>query len=104
MAELLVETRVEGDRAVVELRGEFDMAAVPKFERELAPVEAAAPSEIVIDLDGLSFMDSSGLRALVTADDRARRQERTLKIRPGPPLIRRVFDITKLNERLNLVE
>jgi anti-anti-sigma factor len=103
VAELLVETRLEDGRAVIALRGEFDMAAVPKFERELAAAEAGEPDEIVVDLDGLSFMDSSGLRALVAADDRARRQKRTLAIRPGPPSVRRVFEITQLTDRLNLV-
>jgi anti-anti-sigma factor len=56
------------------------------------------------DLTGLRFMDSSGLRALVTADDRARKQQRRLAIVPGPPEVRRVFEITKLDTRLDLID
>lgn len=103
MPELVVETRSEQGRVVLELRGELDMAGVANFERELAAAEAEAPAELVVDLDGLRFMDSSGLRALVAADDRARREGRTLSIVPGPPAVRRVFEITQLDARLNLV-
>ena len=103
MAELVVETRTEGSRVVLELRGEFDMAAVPKLERVLDEVEADKPAEIVVDLDGVRFMDSSGLRALVSADERARQQGRRLAIVPGPPPVRRVFEITQLDSRLNLI-
>jgi anti-anti-sigma factor len=49
-------------------------------------------------------MDSSGLRALVMADQRARDAGRRLAIVPGAPAIRRVFEITQLHDRLDLVE
>jgi anti-anti-sigma factor len=86
------------------LAGEFDLAVVPRFEEAIAAVEAGAPSAIVIDLSGLTFMDSSGLRALVTADDRAHTAGRRLAIVPGPPAVRRVFEITQLDSKLDLVE
>jgi anti-anti-sigma regulatory factor len=44
------------------------------------------------------------LRALVMADHRARRAQRRLAIVPGPPAVRRVFEITQLDGRLDLVE
>jgi anti-anti-sigma factor len=88
----------------VVLAGEFDLAAVPQFEDAIAGVEAGGPPAIVIDLSALTFMDSSGLRALVTADDRARTAGRRLAIVPGPPAVRRVFEITQLDGKLDLVE
>ena len=104
MADLTIETREQGDVAVIVLTGEFDLAGIQAFEAELAKLEAAAPAVVVVDLGGLAFMDSSGLRALVMADHRARRAERRLAIVPGPPAVRRVFEITALDERLDLVE
>lgn len=86
------------------LAGEFDLAALPQFEDAIAAVEAGSPAAIVVDLSGLSFMDSSGLRALVTADERARAAGRRLAIVPGPPPVRRVFEITQLDSKLDLVE
>lgn len=86
------------------LAGEFDLAALPQFEDAIAAVEAGSPAAIVVDLSGLSFMDSSGLRALVTADERAHAAGRRLAIVPGPPPVRRVFEITQLDSKLDLVE
>jgi anti-anti-sigma factor len=104
MAELGIDTREDGDLVVLSLTGEFDLAGVPKFDAALAQVEAAAPRVLVVDLNDLAFMDSSGLRSLVMADERARKAGRRLAIVPGPPVVRRVFEITKLDERLDLVE
>ena len=86
------------------LAGEFDLAGLPQFEDAIAAVEAEGPPAIVVDLSGLTFMDSTGLRALVTADERARRAGRRLAIVPGPPPVRRVFEITQLDSKLDLVE
>lgn len=104
MADLSIETRVDRDVALIALTGEFDLAGVQKFEGELSKLEAENPGVVVVDLGGLSFMDSSGLRALVMADQRASKAGRRLAIVPGPPTVRRVFEITQLDERLDLVE
>ena len=102
--EFKVEAHVDGATVHLVLEGELDLASVPTFEDELRRAEADAPKTLVIDLAGLRFMDSSGLRALVMADERARKQSRRLAIVPGPPPVRRVFEITKLDERLDLVD
>jgi anti-sigma B factor antagonist len=104
MADLEIDTHKNAGVVQVALTGEFDLAGLPRFEERIAAVESEVPKAIVIDLTGLRFMDSSGLRALVTADDRARKQQRRLAIVPGPPEVRRVFEITKLDTRLDLVE
>jgi anti-anti-sigma factor len=104
LSDLSIDTRSQGGVTQLVLAGEFDLASVPQFEDAIAAVESGRPAAIVIDLSGLSFMDSSGLRALVTADDRARSAGRRLAIVPGPPAVRRVFEITQLDKKLDLVE
>ena len=104
MGEFVIETRDRPGVAHVVLSGEFDLAGVDRFAEAIAAVEAAAPAAIVVDLGGLTFMDSSGLRALVGADDRARQAGRRLAIVPGPTHVRRVFEITQLDSRLELVD
>jgi anti-anti-sigma factor len=89
---------------VIALSGEFDLAGVQEFEAVLKKRESQAPAVVVVDLNGLQFMDSSGLRALVMADQRATQAGRRLAIVPGPTVVRRVFEITQLEERLDLVE
>jgi anti-sigma B factor antagonist len=104
VADLTIETREDGGVRVIVLTGEFDLAGVQAFESELAKLESAGADVLVVDLSGLDFMDSSGLRALVMADQRANKAGRRLAIVPGPPSVRRVFEITQLDERLDLVD
>jgi len=104
VAELGIEMRAQGEVVVLALTGEFDLAGVHQFELALAKAVAGEPDVLVIDLNGLDFMDSSGLRALVMADQRAGKAGRRLAIVPGPPVVRRVFEITQLDGRLDLVE
>ena len=104
MAGLRIETRASEGVAHVDLFGEFDLAGIEQFEAAMAPLEAANPEVLAVDLTGLEFMDSSGLRALVMADQRARDAGRRLAIVPGAAAVRRVFEITQLHDRLDLVE
>jgi anti-anti-sigma factor len=101
--DLAIERHDDGDVVRLALRGELDLGSIPRLEEELADVESSAPPVLLIDLSSLDFMDSSGLRALVMADERARTQGRRLAIVPGPPMVRRVFEITQLDKRLDLV-
>jgi anti-anti-sigma factor len=59
---------------------------------------------MVLDLQQLTFMDSTGLRLLITADMRARQEERRLVIIQGNEMVQRVMRLTRLDERLDIVE
>ena len=98
------ETREEAEQTLIELRGELDLSTTEKVERELTRVEAQAPSVLVLDLSGLNFLDSTGLRLVVGADQRARAADRRLVVVKGPAAVHRVFSITKLDERLEMVD
>ncbi len=86
------------------LKGELDLSTIEKVEQELARVEADGHDLIVLDLSGLTFLDSTGLRTIVTADQRARRAGRRMVVRRGPDTVHRVFTITRLDERLEMVD
>jgi anti-anti-sigma factor len=101
---LEVTTQDSGGHVTVSLKGELDLSSVGKVEEELERVEAAEPSLLVLDLSKLSFLDSTGLRAVVTADERARTGGRRLVIVRGPDPVQRVFAITRLEERLEMVD
>jgi anti-sigma B factor antagonist len=88
----------------VALRGELDLSTVGKVQDELRRVEAASPPVVVLDLSKLTFLDSTGLRCLVTADERARDAGRRVVIVRGPDAVQRVFSITRLEERLEMVD
>ena len=86
------------------LTGELDISSAPQLDEELARLEAAAPAVIVLDLRALEFMDSTGLRTVVGADARAREQGRRLAIVRGPEAVHRVFSVTRLDERLDIID
>ena len=88
----------------VALVGELDLSTVAKVQEELRRVEASAPATLVVDLSKLSFLDSTGLRCIVTADERARAEGRRIVIVRGPDAVQRVFAITRLEERLEMVD
>jgi anti-anti-sigma factor len=101
---LEIETEARDGLVHVTLRGELDLSTVAKVEDELKVVEADAPPVIVLDLKRLSFLDSTGLRCLVTADQRAQENDRRVVLVRGPDPVQRVFTITRLEERLEMVD
>jgi len=88
----------------VALVGELDLSTVAKVQEELRRVEASSPATLVVDLSKLTFLDSTGLRCIVTADERARAEGRRIVIVRGPDAVQRVFTITRLEERLEMVD
>jgi anti-anti-sigma factor len=101
---LEVTTQDSDGQVTVSLKGELDLSSVGKVEEELRRVEADEPSLLILDLSQLSFLDSTGLRAVVTADERARENGRRLVVVRGPVAVQRVFSITRLEERLEMVD
>src|SRR5207244_1401555 len=65
------------------LEGELDLVSAPCLARRLATAEERAPALLLIDLRDLTFMDSSGLRELFSAQRRARAARRRLVLVKG---------------------
>ncbi len=98
-------TTVTGAVAVIALTGELDVAGASLLENELRRVAADhdAPG-LVLDLRELDFMDSTGLRLIVLADDRARAEGRDFTLVRGKPDVQRVLEITRMDDRLTIVD
>jgi anti-sigma B factor antagonist len=97
-----------GEKVSIELEGELDIATTPSADAELRRVEKGVENGgarvIVLDLRGLTFMDSTGLRLLVSADARARNGEYRLAIVRGPAAVQRVLELTSLDARLDVID
>ena len=104
MALLELETHDEDGAVRLALTGELDISSAPRVEEELERLESAGPALLVLDLRGLAFMDSTGLRLIVSADARAREQGRRLAVVRGPEAVQRIFRVTRLEERLDMVD
>ena len=88
---------------VLNLRGELDVASVSEFERELADAVSAGPQTVIMDLSELEFMDSTGLRAVLVASESARGAGYQLALVQGGEQVRRLFSMTRVEERLHVV-
>lgn len=91
-------------QARVVLSGELDIASADGLEKQLAAAEVDSPATLVLDLRRLEFIDSTGLRTLVAADERARSEGRRLVIACGPNAVARILTVTMLDQRLEVVD
>jgi anti-sigma B factor antagonist len=104
VAQLSLETSIDGPAAVIALRGELDLAGAATLEQELERLEEDFHGAVVLDLRGVEFMDSSGLRLIAVSAERARSRGRRLALVPGAEQVMRVFDVTRMRERLDFVD
>ena len=97
--ELSSETRSQAglDVAVVRVRGEVDLATAGDLATSIAAASADGP--LVIDLSGVSFMDSSGLRELLMVADE--RGERLAVVVEADSAVGRLFAIAEVADRLH---
>ena len=87
---------------VLVLRGEFDLTGVEAFEQAVASVTPR--HALVLDLHELTFMDSSGLGALVLLRERARAGGWSLVLAAPQPAVATVLRISGLEQRLTIIE
>ncbi|RTL69568.1 MAG: anti-sigma factor antagonist [Pseudonocardiaceae bacterium] len=87
----------------VVLTGEFDIATYERAEQQVEQAEQAAPELLVIDLSRLTFMDSSGVRLVLLARDRADAARRRLAVRLGVGPAQRVFDSLGLTSKVEVL-
>ena len=88
--------------AVVSLRGELDLAAVDEFTAAVTTALAQC-QQLELDLGGLVFLDSAGLRAIVAIHNASRTRGFTYGLRPGPPQVQRLFALTGVEELLTFL-
>ena len=97
---LQVEER--GDVAVLAVSGEVDVATVPRLREQLHGLVASGTPRIVVDLDAVDFLDSTGLGVLVGALKRVRANGGELALVCTSPRIRKVFEVTGLTKVFEL--
>jgi anti-anti-sigma factor len=105
MSEHAFDVEMTGATAVVRASGELDLSTAPALERAIAgPLGDPGVRSITLDLRPLRFIDSTGLRIVLTTDGRLRADGRRLRVIKGPPSVHRVFELALLEERLEFVD
>lgn len=104
MAPVGIESAIDGSVGTVRLTGELDISGAGEVQRALEEVERSTTGSLVIDLRRLEFLDSTGLRLILSADARARDRGSDLIVVRGPEPVDRVFRMAGLERRLRFVE
>jgi anti-anti-sigma factor len=99
-----VESRVEGDRATVTVRGDLDLQVAERVVAEIEKVEEGAPALLVIDLSGISFLDSSGMGVIAAAQARAVEAGRRIVLVRPPYSVRRAFELSGFDDVIEVVD
>lgn len=95
-----VRARRQHGIALVSLVGELDVAGTPHLEQRMTRI-AQDGGGVVLDLEGLTFLDCSGLRTLLSVRHEAERHARPFAFIGGSPAVRRVFSLTGNEELLD---
>ena len=100
----LLDVRVDpGPLTTIALSGDLDPATAPNLEAAIArAAEDPSVERVVLDLGGLAFLDSSGLRVFVTARESLRSRGAELALRNPTTNVRRLLDITGLGEIIDV--
>jgi anti-sigma B factor antagonist len=98
--QLQITVRRDADRVVVMLDGELDMASAPLLQSTLEGAALATDTTMVLDLQALQFIDSTGLRAILSLRERCRDRAQQFAVTRGSPQVQRLLDITGVSEHL----
>jgi anti-sigma B factor antagonist len=99
-----ISVRDDAGRKIVTVEGEVDVATAPALRDELYRLIEQGTSEVVVDLSGMDFIDSTGLGVFVGALRRARESGGGIELRGLQPSARKVFDITGLSSAFTIAD
>jgi anti-anti-sigma factor len=91
---LICPVQLDRDVACVAPVGELDLATVPRLDAELEHLREAGFHSLVVDLRGLSFIDSSGVELLLRWAAKAARRGHAFSLVPGSQRIQMVLALT----------
>jgi anti-sigma B factor antagonist len=101
--QLRIDLRQESTRIVVKLEGELDMANAPLLQNAIESAELAAAKTVVLDLQGLTFLDSTGLRIILAAREQCWRRGQEFAVTPGSQQVQRLLSVTGVGEHLRTI-
>lgn len=96
--DLSLSTRTEGDHTIVVVGGEIDVYTAPKLREQLIDLVSAGSYHLIIDMETVEFLDSTGLGVLVGGLKRVRAHDGTLRLVCTQERILKIFRITGLTK------
>jgi anti-sigma B factor antagonist len=99
-----ISQRTAGDVSVVSLSGRLDANSANDVERKLNSLIDAAQIQLVMNLDKLEYISSSGLRVLLSGLKKVRKQQGDIRLACLKPYIREVFDIAGFTQLFKIFD
>lgn len=96
---LQFQSRQLGDKsAIIKLIGEADVFTLPAARQEMLKLIEEGVNWLIVDLEGIDYLDSTALGTLVGMLKRVRERSGELVLVGPKPRIRRLFEITRLEQ------
>jgi len=100
---LRIDVRNEPDRIVLALHGELDLVGAPLLQDEIESSEIEAREMLVLDLQDLQFIDSTGLRVILSAHERSRERGQGFALTRGSQQVERLLTVAGVSEHLPII-
>jgi anti-sigma B factor antagonist len=100
---LTVNVSEEDSTLKVAVAGELDVSTVPAFNKQLSELRNSSATTLKLDLSGTTFMDSTGLSAVLVAEMHARMRGQRFVVVAGPPHVHELFKLTGVDNFLEVV-
>ncbi len=101
--QLRVDVRHEADRIVVGLEGELDLANAALLQRAIERAGLETQPMLVLDLQRLQFIDSTGLRIVLSLREGALARGQEFAVTPGSEQVQRLLSLTGVAEHLRTI-
>jgi anti-sigma B factor antagonist len=98
--QLRIDLRHESDRVVVSLEGELDMANAQLLQGTMESDPLVATKTVVLDLQQLTFLDSTSMRVILAARELCWRRGQEFAVTPGSQQVQRLLSVTGVGEHL----
>ena len=95
---LAIDTQDHGEELVVRVAGELDLSTSPQLSAALTEAASGTATSVTLDLEGVTFIDSSALRVLVLSGRALSQDGCELRIGARSDMVTRVLAMTNLDE------
>jgi anti-sigma B factor antagonist len=93
-----------GDRYIIQPRGDLDLATKDELHEALRAALDRGAKTVLLDLSGLTFIDSSGIGVINLGVRMASERRREFVLRRGQARIQRIFEVTGIADRLPFID
>jgi anti-anti-sigma factor len=93
-----------GDVVVISPVGRIDNDTSPAFQDKLLPCVDVAGAKVIVDLAGIEYISSAGLRALMMAAKRSKAQNGQLSVAALTPIVQEIFAISRFSHVVKVVD